>query len=315
MGKARVNVDKLTDYDVYCGTYENPYQHSHVTYVCSIILNYLKNNNVSDNNTNQFSICKLLNYWAYSTLNDLFPTEGKSKIDYFYKEIEKIWYKRINDSSSVDYYKKCKPDRVLFDYDDWKLRKELYDYYVDILPISKYLKFYTADCEQYYKYIKYKQKIYDQYEKFCENPDDMKCPNFFNECKKYNPKDILPELTCYSKMIEEEKAQQQASQAALASQGHKVPSAQLGDAEIPKPNTSIGAQASNVFLGVVVTSMTSGALYKFTPLGNMLRNRFGWNSNMRNFNGGDNGLFDYASESFNPFSGGAEEHYIGYHPA
>ncbi|CAI7719040.1 Plasmodium vivax Vir protein, putative [Plasmodium vivax] len=69
----------------------------------------------------------------------------------------------------------------------------------------------------------------------------------------------------------------------------------------------------NVLLGVVATSMTSGALYRFTPLGNMIRNGLGWNNNnMRNFNGGDNGLFDYASESFNPYPG--EEHYIGYHP-
>ncbi|KMZ82174.1 hypothetical protein PVIIG_03428 [Plasmodium vivax India VII] len=49
--------------------------------------------------------------------------------------------------------------------------------------------------------------------------------------------------------------------------------------------------------------------------GRMLRNGFGWNNNMRNLNGADNRLFDYASESFNPYSGGAEEHYIGYHPA
>ncbi|KMZ83358.1 hypothetical protein PVBG_06352 [Plasmodium vivax Brazil I] len=51
-------------------------------------------------------------------------------------------------------------------------------------------------------------------------------------------------------------------------------------------------------------------------VGNMLRNRFGWNTNnMSNINGGDIRLYDYASESFNPYSGGAEEHYIGYHPA
>ncbi|EDL42533.1 variable surface protein Vir32, truncated, putative, partial [Plasmodium vivax] len=85
--------------------------------------------------------------------------------------------------------------------------------------------------------------------------------------------------------------------------------------QLQRENTPPVTKAGNVLLGVVVTSMTSGALYKFTPLGNMLRNRFGWSNNMRNFNGGDNGLFDYASESFNPFSVGGEEHYIGYHPA
>ncbi|KNA00914.1 hypothetical protein PVNG_05344 [Plasmodium vivax North Korean] len=257
-----VNVDILTDYDVYCGTYENPYQHSHVTYVCSIILNYLKNNNVSDNNTNQFSICKLLNYWAYSKLNDLFPSKGKSEIDNFYKEIEKIWKERINDRSSADYYGKCKPDILLFDYDDWKLRKELYDYYVDILPISISPESYKQDCEQYYKYIKYKKKIYDQYEIFCKNPLDKNCPSFFEKCKKYNPNDILPMLPCYSEMVAKELEQQQASQAARGIRGYEDPSGQLSNTETTNPSTSIGANAGNVFLGVVVTSMTSGALYK-----------------------------------------------------
>ncbi|CAI7718683.1 PIR protein [Plasmodium vivax] len=310
-----VKVNKLTDYDAYCGTFENPIEHSHVTYVCSIILNYLKNNKVSDNNTDQFSVCKLLNYWAYSKLNDLFPSKGKSEIDNFYKEIEKIWKERINDSSSADYYRKCKPDILLFDYDDWKLRKELYDYYVDILPISISPESYKQDCEQYYKYIKYKKKIYDQYEIFCKNPLDKNCPSFFEKCKKYNPNDILPMLPCYSEMVAKELEQQQASQAARGIRGYEDPSGQLSNTETTNPSTSIGANAGNVFLGVVVTSMTSGALYKFTPLGNMLPNGLGWNNNMRNFNGGDNGLFDYAPETFNPYSGGAEEHYIGYHPA
>ncbi|KNA00875.1 hypothetical protein PVNG_06207 [Plasmodium vivax North Korean] len=50
--------------------------------------------------------------------------------------------------------------------------------------------------------------------------------------------------------------------------------------------------------------------------GNMLRNGFGRNNNnMRNMHGGKYALFDYASESFNPYAGGGEEHYIGYHPA
>ncbi|KMZ76891.1 hypothetical protein PVIIG_05932 [Plasmodium vivax India VII] len=49
-------------------------------------------------------------------------------------------------------------------------------------------------------------------------------------------------------------------------------------------------------------------------VGGMIRNGLGWNNNnMRNFNGEDNRLYDYASEPFNPYPG--EEHYIGYHPA
>ncbi|KNA01765.1 hypothetical protein PVNG_05617 [Plasmodium vivax North Korean] len=120
-------------------------------------------------------------------------------------------------------------------------------------------------------------------------------------------------FNCYHEMEKKELSQDQASSAHLGNTAPEARSVPLNSIEILDPNTSTGTKAGHAFLGVVVTSMTSGALYKFTRLGSMLRNIFGRNNNMRNFNGGDNGLFDYASESFNPYSG--EEHYIGYHPA
>ncbi|GAB69750.1 CYIR protein, partial [Plasmodium cynomolgi strain B] len=46
----------------------------------------------------------------------------------------------------------------------------------------------------------------------------------------------------------------------------------------------------------------------------ILSNRFVWNNNNRkNLYGGNNGLLDYAPESFNAYLG--ESYYIGYHPA
>ncbi|SCA59780.1 Plasmodium vivax Vir protein, putative [Plasmodium vivax] len=79
-----------------------------------------------------------------------------------------------------------------------------------------------------------------------------------------------------------------------------------------KPQTV--ENVGNILLGVVATTMTSGALYRFTPLRGMIRNGLGWNTNnMSNINGGDIRLYDYAAEPFNQYPG--EEHYIGYHPA
>ncbi|CAI7719451.1 Plasmodium vivax Vir protein, putative [Plasmodium vivax] len=306
----------LTDYDVYCGKADEPKHHTHVRYVCATILNYLKNHRVSDNKSDEFSTCKLLNYWAYSKLSERYGSTQKSEIKLAFEVLEKIWRELVHDSNRLDYYEKCKPDIMLFSYTDWEKIKELYDYYVDIFPISQYPEFYSKDCDQYYKYIKYKKKIYDQYEEFCSNRHDFKnCPTFFEKYRKYDPKVILPKLTCYQQMIKEEATQDHASsspQEYAALRAHPPP---LNNGEIADSSTPIGNKAGNALLGVVATSMTSGALYKFTPLGRILRNRFGWNNNMRNLNGAENGLYDYAPESFNPYSGGGEEHYIGYHPA
>ncbi|SCA82027.1 VIR protein [Plasmodium vivax] len=302
---------KLTDYDEHCGTFDKPVHHKHVRHVCATVLNYLKYNNDSDNDKNVYSICKLLNYWAYSKLNDLYGSMNETEIEKAFSALEKIWMNLVHDRSRKEYFNKCKPDIILFSYTDWKQRKELYDYYVDILPISIYPKIYTNDCDEYYKYIKYKKKIYDKYDVFCKDLDDIKCPNFFEKCKNYNPKDILPQFNCYQDMKKKEEelaAVQEVQKGSL----EFTPSsgAENSDSSVP-----IAKKAGNALLGVVVTSMTSGALYKFTPLGGMIRSGLGWNNNnMGNINGGNNGFYNYASEAFNPYSGG-EEHYIGYHPA
>ncbi|GAB69667.1 hypothetical protein PCYB_004160, partial [Plasmodium cynomolgi strain B] len=42
-------------------------------------------------------ICKLLNYWEYSTLNIFYCSKEKSEVVNAYKELENIWNERIND--------------------------------------------------------------------------------------------------------------------------------------------------------------------------------------------------------------------------
>ncbi|KMZ76949.1 hypothetical protein PVIIG_05902 [Plasmodium vivax India VII] len=194
-----------------------------------------------------YDVCKLLNYWVFSRLSEIYVSDNTSTAKDAFDTLDRIWNQFIKEKGRELDIKKCRPDRVLFSYNDWKKRKELYDYYVDIGPIVQFAKSISHDCDQYYKYVKYKKKIYDQYEEYCKQDNYLKCPNFFKDC--------------------------------------------INNPEIPDPKTSTGTKA-----------------------GSMLRNRFGRNNhNMRNLKIGDNGLFDYVSESFNPYSG--EEHYIGYQPA
>ncbi|KMZ89796.1 hypothetical protein PVMG_06064 [Plasmodium vivax Mauritania I] len=247
-----------TLYDEYCGTSESPIHKSRpLRNTCATILEYLETKySPSEHTHDAYDVCKLLNYWVFNRLSEICVTNDTPTPKDAFKTLEEKWKKFINDNESKLNIKECKPDPNLFNYDDWKQRKELYDYYVDISPISMYLRNYTQDCDQYYKYIKYKKKIYDNFAKLCLNPKDSKCPSIFNNCQKHNPKDILPTLPCYSNRLEEEKAtQDQASRA-------PAPLHTLANGGIPDSTASIGTKASNAFLGVVATSMTSGALYK-----------------------------------------------------
>ncbi|GAB69845.1 hypothetical protein PCYB_005940, partial [Plasmodium cynomolgi strain B] len=88
------------------------------------------------------------------------------------------------------------------------------------------------------------------------------------ECKEYHPEEILPEFICYQDMLkkENEKAQAHAQDQTQAKiQPQKIASSsllQISFTETPDSITSNGTKAGNAFLGVMITSMTSGALYK-----------------------------------------------------
>ncbi|GAB69698.1 hypothetical protein PCYB_004470, partial [Plasmodium cynomolgi strain B] len=115
----------------------------HVRCVCSTILNYLNNNNISDNERNKFSICILLNYLAYSTLSVLYYPKKRSELDNACNVLEKIWNERVDDRNN------------------WKQRKELYEYYVDIDGIISTAKFFNTGRNDYYKYVMYKKRLYN----------------------------------------------------------------------------------------------------------------------------------------------------------
>ncbi|KMZ88671.1 hypothetical protein PVBG_06101 [Plasmodium vivax Brazil I] len=176
-------------------------------------------------------------------------------------------------------------------------------------------------CNDFYRYVQSKKKLYKHFKEPCLKKDKMGCPKFYAQCEQYDPEKVLPHHDCYNE-IRKEGAPTALSVPQLTN-GHSVNKSDSEEGDGPmkpddapklsgKPQTV--ENVGNILLGVVATTMTSGALYRFTPLGGMIRNGLGWNNNnMRNFNGRDIRLYDYASEPFNPYPG--EEHYIGYHPA
>ncbi|KMZ76733.1 hypothetical protein PVIIG_06044 [Plasmodium vivax India VII] len=166
-------------------------------------------------------------------------------------------------------------------------------------------------------YLKEKDKLYNEYKKNCSTSEPKNCPKFFAKNKDKDPNTLLSLLKCYGEMQRNEALplkQEDRPATAETVPGITADKAVLPlDQQVTREGTNPVTNSGNVLLGVVVTSMTSGALYKFTPLGRMLRNGFGLNRN--NINLHDNGLFEYAPGTFNSYSMGGDEHNIGYQPA
>ncbi|CAG9484400.1 unnamed protein product [Plasmodium vivax] len=308
----RLNHDdqNLEDHDSECRSLLSKKGLHKYNRICKKLLKFLKYSNaISDKEDSTYDDCILFNYWMYNEIAQRNNYDYTKKVNPVFGDLQFIWNSLIIDKSNESYFNKCKPDFYIPTQDDWKKRKQLYDYYVNSGTIVQIANSFPNTCEDIYRYIKGNSHLYKHFNERCSSENENQCPNFYNKCKKYHPDILLPKLTCYKNMQEKESASaesalSQRKQPELPEDG----TFSSDDLQLGKDSSPPLIKTGDVLLGVVATTMTSGALYKFTPLGNMLRNRFGWNNNMRNFNGGDNGLFDYASEAFNPYSG--EEHYI-----
>ncbi|SCA59831.1 Plasmodium vivax Vir protein, putative [Plasmodium vivax] len=283
--------------------------------LCSILLRFLKvSSTITENINSAYDDCILFNYWMYGELSKKHINKDSNNLVHAFAELQSIWNSLIENESNKSYYDKCKPDFDIPKQDDWKQRRDLYDYCVNYELLKREIPLYKENCKQYYAYIKGKTHLYEHFKTRCRSKYKNQCPEFYSRCKDYDPVIVLRDLSCYDDMQKEEAA---AAKEILSVEAHpKLPAGDTLSSDVSrlkKDSSPPVSKAGDILLGVVVTTMTSGALYKFTPLGRMLRNGLGRNNNIRNLNGADNGLFDYTSEIFNPYSG--EEHYIGYHPA
>ncbi|EDL42656.1 variable surface protein Vir14, truncated, putative, partial [Plasmodium vivax] len=304
-----------------CETLNSVHKSNNVKKICARLLQYLDNYTKSINENDEYDICMLLSFWVYSRLFDILKSKGETYIYRVYAKFQSIWYGFIDDNLKNTNNKKCRPISDLAVYDDWRDRKELYEYCVDYYTFSQTLAGFPDRCKEFYKYVESKKALYAKFKNLCSSDKKKGCPEFYAKCEKYDPEKVLPRLDCYHEIKQERDAAALSIPQLRDEHSVNEPNSEGTDAGMKPfddPNLSGNphtvTKLGNVFLGVVATTMTSGALYRFTPLGGMIRNGLGWNTNnMRNFNGGDIRLYDYAAEPFNPYPG--EEHYIGYHPA
>ncbi|KMZ89784.1 hypothetical protein PVMG_06222 [Plasmodium vivax Mauritania I] len=266
-------IEDSREYRAYCDSLKDVPQLRNIKIYCAQLVKYLKTKYTTSNRKKfQYDECILLNYWIYGKLVQFY---GSDKNPVFFRasgQLQEIWSRIFPDDSGTSSNNICKP--IIFDIynqDDWDKRKEFYDYCVDYDTLLNTANFFgSSKCEEYYKYIESKIPIYEYIKKLCTTEGAKTCPNFYEQCKERDPEKLLSRLNCHGAMQEKKAAREKemASQAAVTHHDQGADSALTGRAGLPDPSqksqvsSSAVTNASNAFLGVVVTSMTSGFLYK-----------------------------------------------------
>ncbi|SCA81767.1 VIR protein [Plasmodium vivax] len=308
-------IEDSREYLAYCDSLKDVPKGNGFRIYCGQLVKYLKTKYTTTNGqNNEYDVCPLLNYWIYGKLVQFYGSDKKPIFFQASGQLQEIWSRVVPYDSNTSSNNICKP--IIFDIynqDDWYKRKEFYDYCVDYKTLKGTANLFgISNCEKYYEYIESKIPVYEHIKNLCTPESADTCPKFYKQCKERDPKELLSELSCHKTMQKKKAALENgmATQPVVTHPGQGANSALAGREVLPDPlqksqvSSSAVTNASNAFLGVV-----------FTPLGTHLRNRFGYNRNaISSIHRGDNELFDYATESFNPYPGG-EEHYIGYHPA
>ncbi|KMZ95077.1 hypothetical protein PVMG_05604 [Plasmodium vivax Mauritania I] len=232
--------------------------------LCTILHRYLENSSKrSKINDSAYDDCILFNYWIYGELEGKYGHNYNNKLIPALGELHRVWNDLTGGNSKEYYRDKCEPDFDIPKQDDWRKRKQLYDYCVNYESLSTTADLFKNSCEYIYSYIKSNASLYDYFNKKCKQDGNYKCPDFYSKCEKYNPNLVLSNLPCYKDMHKEEPT---AAEKVLPEKLH--PDLSPGgtyssdDLRSKKDSSPPVTQAGNVLLGVVVTSMTSGALYK-----------------------------------------------------
>ncbi|KMZ95253.1 hypothetical protein PVMG_05891 [Plasmodium vivax Mauritania I] len=187
-------------YDEECKKYNGPGKGSrNITRLCSKHVKYVKINPSTISNESHFknNYCDLLSYWVYEQLNKHFNDEASDVLE-AYNEFQNILDKVSPDHNEFK-ANECFREYNIFAATDFKERKLLYDYYVDYNTILE-KSAETNKCRDYYKYVQSKQRLYDIFEKHCISDGSAQCPEFYKDCKDYNPKEVLDTFICHDDM-------------------------------------------------------------------------------------------------------------------
>ncbi|EDL42680.1 variable surface protein Vir4, putative [Plasmodium vivax] len=280
--------------------------------LCKKVLKYLEHSSTWKEYSTGQDECMLLNYWIYDNLSSYYGNDNTEKINIAFSALQLIWSYLVTDSREKSYYNKCKPlFNELLNYDDWKKRKELYDYCINYELISQMCPFFDKKCVEYCQYIEKTKEsgIYDHFETICSS-EKGNCPHFYRICEKYNPKTVLNTLNCTERVKAQEKLTRGAGDVNQLQEQEVEAAASAHGTEETNETSGIGINVTNSVLGAAPVLLTATALYRYTPLGPWIRRFRGGRTN--NMNTMDT-FSPYTPETGDMFS---EEsaNYISYQP-
>ncbi|GAB69804.1 hypothetical protein PCYB_005530 [Plasmodium cynomolgi strain B] len=166
--------NELGEHDVKCNSDYLQYSEPNIIKICATLVKYLNTNPENERNLKD-QHCNLLSLWIYEQLFKYFPDEANRLV------LSDIFANR-NDLQ-VD---KCLRDVIVLSYDNWKERKDLYDYCVDYHEFNFLNDFSDEKCKEYEKYIEEKSPLYDKYDSLYMQAYEKDV--FYKKCKYYNPK-------------------------------------------------------------------------------------------------------------------------------
>ncbi|SBS89180.1 PIR protein [Plasmodium ovale] len=267
----------LSEYNNLCKELFAPKHTSRMLKLCKRIVKYLDKYSFRNDDISLQQDCILLNYWVYDMLTRIFGADNQTDIRNAFGNLQYIWSYLVKDQYKTSYYKKCKPlFNEILNFDDWKQRKELYDYYVDYDTLFRTAMGYPEKCEEYYKKIDERTSLYKYFETKCLS-DKYNCPEHYKNYTHYNPVLVLPQLPCHGNMVAAKQAiprQQDLRQEQLDNSHSHYP-----NVELTKENSEIGKKVGHSVLGVAPFLLTATALYKYTPVGSWVRKISGYGSN------------------------------------
>ncbi|KMZ95205.1 hypothetical protein PVMG_05123 [Plasmodium vivax Mauritania I] len=266
-------LDELQNFSEYKGKCEslltgNPGGKT-VINTCSKLLYYLKISTIPNKGKDKYDVCPLLNYWVYSKLSMILKLYGSSDIELTFAKFVKIWNNFIEDELKELKNEACKPISNIVAYNDWEKRKELYEYYVNYDALSDTVKTFPNKCEEFYQYVEGKKELYEYFKKLCTPKGTNRCPEFYEQCLLYDPEIVLPHRHCPEEImkkrapaarssLQRENSPSGSETESEVTDGPKMPY----DAPILSGKSQTVEKLGNVLLGVVATTMTSGALYR-----------------------------------------------------
>ncbi|KNA01345.1 variable surface protein Vir4 [Plasmodium vivax North Korean] len=265
--------EKLTEYKGNCSSIKLSHKKKRVIELCTRVLKYLKTTYAASNHEkSDYDVCMLLNYWTYKRLNEIFGSEDTSNIFQAFGQIQGIWNDYNDNELKGATYVKCKPHFEIHSERDWVKRKELCEYCLDYNTIYKLADHFDGIyCKKYYDYFEKTADLYKYFDQHCSPSDKKECPTFYDKCKKYDPNNFLTKLSCHQEMQKKKQdaaAAQQHGESA-AGEPHSGLSTDEGSPDsssLMAVSPRIAKQAGDVFLGVIVTSMTSGFLYRVSTI-------------------------------------------------